>query len=252
MLRGNKAQNELESKLLILKQLEGVYKTSTDIDQRRRVAREIRDVKRSISNLQSILSLQQKYGLTQEQQELEGDEAFKLLSRIMVAKFISDSRDAEMDALVSYVDYYEKNYLPVLSEYYVKLDYNNSMKRDVFYPRFMEMKKMLNEYMYEVEVQVREEFTSIAVHKDKSLVYKLRQQYLMGLDKYFRDLRSFLDELMADHATGGSSVLNPLDFVSMSEFEVDRKMDGYTVINALMEIQTFSDEIIRFLAIPTM
>jgi hypothetical protein len=252
MSRGNKAQNELESKMLILKQLEGVYKTSNDLDQRKRVAREIRDIKRIISNLQSILSLQQKYGLHQVQHELEGDEAFKLLSRIMVAKFINNSRDSEMDALVSYVDYYEKNYLPVLSEYYVKLDYNNSMKRDVFYPRYMEMKKMLNEYMYEVEVQVREEFTSIAVHKDKSLIYKLRQQYLMALDRYFRDLRAFLDELLTDHASGGSSVLNPLDFVSMSEFEVDRKMDGYTVINALMEIQTFSDEIIRFLAIPNM
>jgi len=252
MVRGNKAQNELESKMLILKQLEGVYKTSTDLDQRKRVAREIRSVKRSISNLQSILSLQQKYGLTQVQYEIEGDEAFKLLSRILVAKFINDSRDTEMDALVSYVDFYEKNYLPVLSEYYIKLDYNNSMKRDVYYPRYMELKKMLNEYMYEVEVQIREEFTSIAVHKDKSLVYKLRQQYLLGLDKYYRDLRAFLDELLGDHASGGSSVLNPLDFVSMSEFEVDRKVDGYTVINALIELQTFSNEIIRFLAIPNM
>ncbi len=252
MARGNKAQNELESKMLILKQLEGVYKTSTDLDQRKRVAREIRSVKRSISNLQSILSLQQKYGLTQVQYEIEGDEAFKLLSRILVAKFINDSRDTEMDALVSYVDFYEKNYLPVLSEYYIKLDYNNSMKRDVYYPRYMELKKMLNEYMYEVEVQIREEFTSIAVHKDKSLVYKLRQQYLLGLDKYYRDLRAFLDELLGDHASGGSSVLNPLDFVSMSEFEVDRKVDGYTVINALIELQTFSNEIIRFLAIPNM
>jgi hypothetical protein len=252
MSRGNKAQNELESKLLILKQLEGVYKTSTDIEQRKRVAREIRDIKRTISNLQSILSLQQKYGLTQVEHELEGDDSFTMLSHIMVAKFINDSRDTEMDALVSYVDYYEKNYLPVLSEYYIKLDYNNSMKRDVFYPRFMELKKMLNEYMYEVEVQIREEFTSIAVHKDKSLVYKLRQQYLLGLDRYYRDLRAFLDELLGDHASGGSSVLNPLDFVSMSEFEVDRKMDGYTVINALIEIQTFSGEIVRFLAIPNM
>ena len=252
MLRGSKAQNELESKMLILKQLEGVYKTSIDLDQRKRVAREIRSVKRSISNLQSILSLQQKYGLTQVQHELEGDEAFKLLSRIMVVKYINDSRDTEMDALVSYVDFYEKNYLPVLSEYYIKLDYNNSMKRDVFYPRYMELKKMLNEYMYEVEVQIREEFTSIAVYKDKSLVYKLRQQYLMGLDKYYRDVRAFLDKLLSDHTSGGSTVLNPLDFVSMSEFEVDRKMDGYTVINALLEIQTFSGEIIRFLAIPNM
>jgi hypothetical protein len=250
MSRGSKAQNELESKMLILKQLEGVYKTSTDLDQRRRVAKQIRNVKRSISNLQSILSLQHKYGLFQDQQEAEGEDAFKLLNRITVTKFVNDSRDTEMDAIVSYVDFYEKNYLPVLSEYYIKLDYNNSMKRDIFYPRYMELKKILNEYMYEVEVQIGEEYTKIAVYKDKSLVYKLRQQYLMGLDRYYRDLRSFIDEILDDYSSGGSSVLNPLEFVSMSEFEVDRKLDGYTVINALMEVRTFSDEIIRFLAIP--
>jgi hypothetical protein len=250
MSRGSKAQNELESKMLVLKQLEGVYKTSTDLNQRKRVAKEIRDVKRSISNLQSILSLQQKYGLSQDLQETEGEDAFKLLNRITVTKFVNDSRDTEMDAIVSYVDFYEKNYLPVLSEYYIKLDYNNSMKRDIFYPRYMELKKIMNEYIYEVEVQIREEFTKIAVYKDKSLVYKLRQQYLMGLDRYNRDLRSFIDEILDDYSSGGSSVLNPLEFVSMSEFEVDRKLDGYTVINALLEVRTFSDEIIRFLAIP--
>jgi hypothetical protein len=250
MSRGSKAHIELESKMLILKQLEGVYKTSTDLDQRKRVAKEIRIVKRTISNLQSILSLQQKYGLSQDQQEEEGEDAFKLLNRITVTKFVNESRDTEMDAIVSYVDFYEKNYLPVLSEYYIKLDYNNSMKRDIFYPRYMELKKILNEYMYEVEVQIREEFTKIAVYKDKSLVYKLRQQYLMGLDRYSRDLRSFIVGILDDYSSGGSSVLNPLEFVSMSEFEVDRKLDGYTVINALIEVRTFSDEIIRFLAIP--
>lgn len=250
MLRGSRAQNELESKMLILKQLEGVYKTSTDLDQRKRVAKGIRDVKRSISNLQSILSVQEKYGLSQDQKEEESEDAFKLLNRITVTKFVNDSRDTEMDAIVSYVDFYEKNYLPVLSEYYVKLGYNNSMKRDTFYPRYMELKKILNEYMYEVEVRNSEEFTKIAVYKDTSLVYKLRQQHLIGLDRYYRDLRSFIDELLDDHSSGSSSVLNPLDFVSMSEFEVDRKLDGYTVINALMELHTFSDEIIRFLAIP--
>ncbi len=250
MSSGSKAQNELESKMLILKQLEGVYKTSTDLTQRKRVAKEIRDIKRSISNLQSILSVQQKYGFFQDDLEAEDEDAFKFLNRIKVSKFVHDSRDREMDAVVSYVDFFENNYLPVLSEYYVKLDYNNSMKRDIFYPRFMEMKKMLSEYTYEVEVQIREEFNKIAVYKDKSLVYKMRQQYLMSLDRYFKDLRSFIDELLEDHSSGGSAVLNPLDFVSMSEFEVDRKLDGYTVINALVEVNTFAEEIIRFLAIP--
>jgi len=252
MATGSKAQNELESKMLILRQLEGVFRTSTDPEQRRRVAREIKQIKNSISNLQSILSVQQKYGLSSSVDEDEGEEIFKTLNRIPVEKFLKGSRDSEMQALISYVEFYEKNYLPVLSEYYMKLDYNHSMKRDTFYPRYMELKKIMKEYVYEVEVQIGEEYNSIAVYKDKSIVYKLRQQYLMLLDKYYKELKVFLEELLEDHSSGGSIVLNPLDFINMSEFEVDRKLDGYTVINGILEICSFCDEIIQFLAIPNL
>jgi hypothetical protein len=250
MAKGNKAHVELESKMLILKQLEGVLRTSSDPDQKRRVAREIKELRRSISNLQSILSVQKKYGLSEEYLESETEEMFKILNRIRVTKVVEDSRDSEMDAIISYVGFFENNYLPLLSEYYVKVDYNHSMKRDTFYPRYMEMKKIMKEYGYEVEVQSREEYNTIAVFKDKSIVYKLRQQYLMALDRYFKDLKVFIEELVEDHSTGGSIVLNPLDFVNMTEFEVDRKLDGYTVVSALVELQTFCDEIVRFLAIP--
>jgi len=114
----------------------------------------------------------------------------------------------------------------------------------------MEIKKAFKEYGYEVEVQSKEEYDSIAVYKDKSIVFKMRQRYLMALDRYFKDLDNFMIELMDDHASGGSIILNPLEFVNMSEFEVDRKLDGYTVIDGLIELHTFFEELTRFLAIP--
>jgi hypothetical protein len=252
MATGSKAQSELSNKLLILKQLEGVLKTSKDPEQRRRVAKEIKEIKRTISNLQSIISVQKKYGFTDTAYEEEGEEIFKTLNRIPVEKFFRDSRDSEMDALISYAEFFEKNYLPVLSEYYVKLDYNHALKRDTFYPRYMELKKILKEYVYEMEVQSREEFNTIAVYKDKSVVYKMRQQYFLALDRYFREMKAFLDKIIDDHASGGGIVLSPLDIINMSEFEVDRKLDGYTVINGIMEISKFCDEILRFLAIPNL
>jgi hypothetical protein len=250
MATGSKARDELESKMHVLKQLEGVLKTSSDPEQKKRVARDIKEIKQSIANLQNILSVQKKYGLVDEVYETEGEEIFKVLNRISVSKFQRGSRDTEMDSIISYVDFFEKNYLPVLSEYYMKLDYNHSMKRDTFYPRYMEMKKIMNEYIYEVEVQSREEYNKIAVYKDKSIIYKLRQQYLMSLDRYYKDLRAFFEDLLEDHSSGGSVVMNPLDLINMSEFEVDRKLDGYTVINSIVEIHSFCKEIIQFLAIP--
>jgi hypothetical protein len=250
VMASKNAQAELKGKMLVLKQLEGVYRTSTDPEQCRRVAKEIKEIKQVISNLQSILSIQQKYGLARDVDVSEGEESYRILGRIRVINFVEGSRDTEIDAITSYVDYFEKNYLPVLSEYYIKLDYNHSMKRDTFYPRFMEIKKILKEYSYELEIQNREEFNTIALHKDKSIVYKLRQQYLLYLDKYFKELKEFVEELLNDHSSGGSIVLNPLEIINMSEFEVDRKLDEYTVINAIVEMCMYFGEIIRFLAMP--
>jgi hypothetical protein len=250
MRKARKVQDEIEKKMIILKQLEGVYRTSSNKHQRRRVLKEIKALKHSIHELENIHSLQQQYGLVRDEEEIGEEDDFTLLNTIVVNKFRDESRDTEMDAIVSYVEYFEQNYLPILSEYYLKLDYNHSMKRDSFYPRFMEIKKAYKEYGYEVEVQSKEEYDSIAVYKDKSIVFKMRQRYLMALDRYFKDLDNIMVELMDDHASGGSIILNPLEFVNMSEFEVDRKLDGYTVIDALIEMHTFFEEFIRFLAIP--
>ena len=43
---------ELDRKVRILKQLEGVYKTSPSIGQRKRVFKEIQEIKRAIKDLQ--------------------------------------------------------------------------------------------------------------------------------------------------------------------------------------------------------
>ncbi len=250
MRKARKVQDVIEKKMIILKQLEGVYRTSSSKQQRKRVLREIEALRHSIDDLENIRSLQQRYGLVRDEAERGEEDVFTLLNDIVVKKFRDESRDTEMDAVVSYVEFFEKNYLPILSEYYIKLDYNHSMKRDSFYPRYMEIKKAFKEYGYEVEVQSKEEYDSIALYKDKSIIFKMRQRYLMALDRYFKDLDSFMIELMDDHASGGSIILNPLDFVNMSEFEVDRKLDGYTVIDAFIEMHTFCEELIRFLAIP--
>ncbi len=241
---------EIEDKKLLLKQLEGVYKTSINSAQKKRVLREIRDIKITLRNLKTVLDFHR--GLEGAGEEHPGGEEriFSILSIIKVRKFSELSRDKEIDAVISYADFFEKNYLPILSEYYIKLDYNNSLKRDTFYPRYMELKKLLKEYSYEIEVHTRTEYDSIASYKDKSNVYKIRHRYLLSLDAYFKDLKAFSETLIGNYMSGGSIIMNPLDRISLSEFENDRRLDGYTVIDALSEMYSFYDEFTRFLGMP--
>jgi hypothetical protein len=278
MQESEQLRHELESKTRVLKQLEGVYKTSTSLFQRKRVLQEIHNVKNLIQNIKGKLLI----SITEEDDEFFDYEAFgskslgpgsfgspepglpgeghgprlaaprgfSLLSYIPITRHREDSRDREIDVVVSYVGFFEKNYLPLLSDYYIKFNFSHSIKRDTFYPRHMEIKKILKEYNYELDILNREEFNSIAHYRDKSVIHKVRHRYLLLLDRYFKDLRDFLETVVDDLRTGGNMVLNPHDQVNLSEFEDNRRLDGLSVSEILEEMRTFSDEFTRFLSLP--
>jgi len=243
-------RESLEEKLRVLAQLEGVYKTSTSNIQKKRVAREIREVKRIISILKSCLedediSIREKSG-----KEEQGLGLLPHLNQIPVARYREDSRDREIDTVTSYMKFFEDNYLPILSEYYVKLDFSHSLKRDTFYPKYMEVKKILNDYNHELDVLYREEYDNIALYRDKSIVHKIRQRYLFTISDYFSELCAFLCLLIDDFETGGSIIINPDEVISLNEFIENRKLDGYSVIDALKEIYEFGKELRTYLGLP--
>lgn len=249
---------ELTEKELVLKQLEGVYRTTADPAQKRRVCREIKRLRESIRELRLILSLRSEYEVYQEPDSREhppggrgtAGQGYPILNGIIVDRVGSLSGDNEMNAVIAYADFFERNYLPILSEYYLKLDYNNSLRRDTFYPRYMEIKKVLKEYAYEVEVRSSEQYDSIASFKDKSAVHKIRYRYLLSLNSYLKNLREFLRVLVEDSGSDGTMLLNPDSVIAMSEFEYDRRLDGRTMLEGLKEMLSFAEELIQFLGMP--
>ena len=244
----------LDQKTRVLKQLEGVFKTSTDLAQKKRVWKEIQEIKEVIKKLQRSYDssgggIRGIEGKTKPPQDASSGPT--LLGGIPVKPYKKDSRDREMDTIVSYMHYFENNYLPLLSEYYMKLDYSHSGKRDTFYPRFMEIMHLLKQY----------DFEDRSVHggimgypqssrSDKSAVNKGRQRYLFALDGFFKDLRTFVRTLITDYNKGGTVLLNPDDGVRLDDFEENRVLNDYTVVQALEEVYLFSEEFVRFLGMP--
>ena len=242
-------RRELEQKTRVLQQLEGVYKTSTSITQKQRVYKDMQDLKKVIKELQH-----RSETLGPDKID-EGDiespsRTHSILGRINISKYKKNSKDREMDAVVSYMKFFEENYLPILSAHYIKLDYSHSMKRDIFYPKFMEIMHLLKQYDYEDELEQRKEYDSSLFYRDKSVTQKGRQRYLFALDSFFKDMRNFLRIVVDDNKAGGTILMNPDDAIHLDEFENNKKLHNYPVIKALKEIYTFSDEFIKFLAMP--
>jgi hypothetical protein len=131
------AKDEISEKEKILSQLEGVYRTTSDPVQQRRVGKEIRKLRSSIKNLKILQAIDEDLvGLAPEAEEPVGVDidtrGHRLLSKIPVRRVKKNPRDDEMDAVISYALFFEENYLPILSEYYLKLDYSHSMRRDTY------------------------------------------------------------------------------------------------------------------------
>lgn len=245
-------RQELENKAMVLKQLEGVYNTSGDKLQKRRVLKEIEDVKQTIKGIKGRIIVLGIENDLFEEENINNPGMVSVLNVVRITKYREDSRDREIDAVTSYMEFFEKNYLSILSEYHIKLDFNHSIKRDVFYPRFMEIKKILKEYDYELDVLNREEYNNIAFYRDKSIIHKIKHRYLLSLDRFFKDLRTFLNVLVDDFDKGGIVILHPQDFLSFSEFEKDKRLEGHAVIDAIKEMYLFSDKFTRFLGLPNM
>ena len=123
----NIVKSELEEKLKALSQLEGVYRTTSDPAQKKRVAKEIQKVKRVISVLEESLRIAGHSLGKMGKKDGERDYKPGLLARIPVVKYREDSKDREIDVITSYMRFFENECLPMLSEYYIKLDYNHSL-----------------------------------------------------------------------------------------------------------------------------
>lgn len=240
----------LEKKTRVLKQLEGVYKTSTSLTQKRRVLKEIKEIKGVIKKLQRGYE-SDKGNRAHDGADCETVPCPSILGRIPVQPYKKDSRDREMDTVVSYMHYFENNYLPLLSEYYIKLDYSHSGKRDIFYPKFMEIMHLLKQYDYEAR----------SIHggimnygrsssSNKTIVRKGRQRYLFALDGFFKDLRGFVRILIEDRRNDGTILLNPGDSIRLDDFEENKALNDYTVVEAIEEIYIFAEEFLGFLGMP--
>lgn len=240
----------LDQKTRILKQLEGVYKTSTSITQKRRVLKEIQGIKRVIERLQSMYD-SDSHNRPRDGADRETAQSSSILDRIPVRPYKKDSHDREMNTIVSYMHYFENNYLPLLSEYYMKVDYSHSGKRDTFYPKFMEIMHLLKQYDYE-DRSVHGGITGYgrSSSPDKKVVRKGRQRYLFALDGFFKDLRGFVMILIEDYNKEGTFLVNPDDSIRLDNFEENKALNDYTVVEALEEIYVFAEEFVGFLGMP--
>jgi hypothetical protein len=241
----------------LIRQFESVFKSTHDPLQRDRVTRELRQLKTYKEKLESFHEFDPRELEEPSEQDELGEQPY--LKKAMAAGGEKDSPasrvhaedylDREVYQLALYLAFFESEFLALLSETRLKLDFKHSLERDSFYHRFENLRRLLED--------LREDASRMddylgQKHEEEMRMrgFKKSRNLIMESDKFFRNLQRFAGGLAEDIGASGSICLNPRDLLRFERPRGRRHLEGLSVAQALAGLAEFSSEVSRFLNVP--
>jgi hypothetical protein len=259
-------EEELKKLNTLIKQYETVYRTASDGGQRERVGKELKQLKSYRDKILAVNVFEDQEIDEPAVGEDELDE-YPILRRLVNEKskeiqagrqyLISEEESGEpsltethMSRIGLYLEFFEKEYVPFLTEMRLKLDFKFSMERDGFYRRFQELIRKLEDYRDEVRRLAVGTFTKDMETEVRKRTFKLKRILEAEASRFFRAIKRFTTELVEDARTDGVKCLNGDDTIGFDRIEGKRFLAGRRVVIALEDLGSYSDEVILFLNVP--
>jgi hypothetical protein len=230
-----------------IKKYEVVLKTSSDSRQKKRVKKELIKLKNYKEKLQHVFSI------IEEQEEVIDDDEFKdfpFLSQIIDSLDEKYITDREINFICHILYCFENEFLPLLTERKMKLDFKYSLERDSFYNIYQDLTKRVEDFRDQLEIIEKGKYTEGTLLEIKNRLLKKRRILLIETDRFFRKVKKFSDELLKDIEKNGSECLNKDDSVNFDLIEGKRYLEGYTVTQSLQILNTYAKEVILYLNLP--
>jgi hypothetical protein len=250
-------EEELKTLNRTIRQFESVYKSTKDPSQRARVTKELKKLKTYRDKLQSFhefdtnafedtVSVDEWEGLTYLRTILE--RAGKK-SQNKNASYDDSFGDRELYYLYLYLNFFEEDFLTILSETKLKLDFKHSLERDSFYHRFENLRRLFD--------SVNEDSSTVDLYSGqkheedmRKRSFKKKRNVIVEADKFMRSVARFTGALVMDIEAGGLICLNAEETLQFDKLEGKRFFEGKRVHDALKELKQFAREVVDFLNVP--
>lgn len=250
-------EEELKSLNRAIRQFESVFKSTKDPSQRARVTEELKKLKTYRDKLQTFHEFDDS--VMEEQAAVDEWEGLTYLKTILerIGKKSKEKKesyddvfdDRELYYLHLYLNFFEEDFLTILSETKLKLDFKHSLERDSFYHRFENLRRLFE--------NVHEDSSTVGLytgqqHEEdmRKRSFKKKRNVIVEADKFLRSIIRFSSTLVTDIEAGGLICLNADDTLHFDRIEGKRFFEGRKVHEALVELQAFAKEVIEFLNVP--
>jgi hypothetical protein len=249
----------------LIRQYETVYHTTPDAGQRDRVERQLKELRDYREKILAVNVIPEQ-DLQEETGSADPLAAAPLLKAIAARNAALRPQEAvlpfaesdtpptavqlEMFHLALYLRFFEREYLPFLTEKQLKLDFKYSMDRDAFYSALQVLGRKLAEYRAEhrrlQDGQVSREMEA----EVRKRTAKLTRFVQSDAARFFRAVERFCGDLEDDAHGDMVKCLNCNGVVRFDEIEGERVLQGRTVGGAVMELRQLAAEAVAYLNIP--
>lgn len=168
------------------------------------------------------------------------------------AELLAENEHLERDirAAILYVHCFEHEFLGIFTSRKMRLDVKYSVERDSFYDLLHQVARTLKNYRTEAD---RIASGSYAKQYEADILKRkveMRHAVLIETEWFFRKLRRFAKELLADIDGEGLLCQNPEATLEYSKLDEERLLRNRTVGDAIRTLFEFTDEAVEYLDIP--
>ena len=250
-------EEELKALNRTIRQFESVYKSTGDPSQKARVNKELNKLRTYREKLKSFHEFDPEVlSEPPHPDEWEGLAYLKTILERTGKKSSANNHvyedgfdDRELHYLFLYLDFFEEEFLSILSETKLKLDFKHSLERDSFYHRFENLRRVMD--------NVHEDSSTVDLYSGqqheedmRKRSFKTKRNVIVEADKFLRSVVRFAGALVEDIEAGGLTCLNADDRLRFDKIEGKRFFEGRGVAEALVELKAFAREVIEFLNVP--
>ncbi len=239
---------ELKKINKVIREYEAILKTSIDVDQRGRVSKELKELKSYRDKIVAMNIISEPH----EEDTPEYDELleFPFLKMLLDKNKEKIFTDSEANSMYRYMEFFEKEFLPFLSETKLKLDFKYSLERDGFYHRFQDLLRRMQDFIGESRRIEEGTFRADVEEEMKKRNFKMKRILSLEMDRFFKSIVQFSADLIDDIEEDSLKCLNGNDMITFDPIEGKRYLEDSKVCDALENLLVFSDEIIKYLNVP--
>ncbi len=175
---------------------------------------------------------------------------YTILRNISLQRLNEVSHNEEINSIWSYLLFFEKEYLGLLSEQNLRLDYGHAYQREKFFTTFNENLRVLQRYGELLQEIEGAEKTGNNNYKERLIGLQSKQyrDVIIRTGKFLQSIKAFTDDIFDSEANGEKVILEPDKIVEISGGQSN--IDGITSREALHDLDLFIKEFIEFLKIP--